>query len=130
MGALDVRAGETLRERRSRLLQRLAAHRAASPLQPLATAHRGEAGKQAQGGLPWTLPPWDALPPALRLGLAAAAGGAIVALRPWRLMRRAVRWMAPVVSMELRARLWQHAKQAVGGVLREAVDASDRSPPR
>lgn len=80
--------------------------------------------------MPWPMPHWRALPPAAQLGLAAAAGGAVVALRPWRLLRRTVRWMAPVVSMELRARLWQHAKLTVGAVLRHAVDASDGNAPR
>lgn len=129
-GALDVHAGIALRRRRDHLLRCLAAHRAVSPLQPRRPAHGGVTSPSAgQAVAGWT-PSWGALPPAVQLGLAAAAGSAVVALRPWRLLRRAVRWMAPVVSMELRARLWQHAKTSVGAVLRQAVDASDNAAPR
>lgn len=129
-GALDAHAGLALRQRRAHILLRLAAHRAESPLQPRRMVGSETRRPEVNAAMPRALPDWRGLPPAVQLGMAAAAGGVVVALRPWRLLRRAARWMAPVVSMELRARLWQHAKRTVGAVLRQAVETSDSTAPR
>lgn len=117
--ALDRGGSGALYQQRQALETALAAHRARAPWR-----------RRPQVSAPPRTSTAPAVDPRWLLALAAGAGGAAVALRPWRLMRRGVRWLAPVVSLELRALAWRQLKASVSAVLRAGHSSSDgRGPP-